>query len=231
MKPPGRLLAAGRDADIFEYAPGLVLRRSRDGRSMIQEARTMTYLRENRYPVPAVEQVSDDGLDLVMERIEGLSMVDAVAKAPWTVRRQARTLAELHIQLHDIIAPDFLPQAPVGIGTKVLHMDLHPLNVIVGPKGSCVIDWTGASAGDPAVDVALAWVLMSAGQIPATGIMVMLLSLGRALLVKAFVSHFDRTEVSEKLREAVEWKAKDPHMSDAEVTGMWKVVEHAEARH
>ena len=51
------------------------------------------------------------------------------------MRRQAATLAELHLRLHEIEAPDFLPPAPVGGGDKVLHLDLHPLNVMVGPKG------------------------------------------------------------------------------------------------
>jgi aminoglycoside phosphotransferase (APT) family kinase protein len=230
MKSPGPLLAAGRDADIFEYGPGLVLRRSREGRSMACEARTMTYLREQGYPVPAVEELSDHGLDLVMERIEGPSMVDAIARAPWTVRRQARTLAGLHIRLHAITAPDFLPLAPVGTGARVVHLDLHPLNVILGPKGPVVIDWTGAAVGDPLVDVGLAWVLMAAGQIPGNPVLGRLLAFGRSLLVTGFVSQFERAEVTRRLRNVVEWKVQDPHMSPAEVAGMWKVVERAEAR-
>lgn len=49
---PGPLSATGRDANIYEYDPGLVLRRSRAGRSMANEARTMAYLRQSGYPVP-----------------------------------------------------------------------------------------------------------------------------------------------------------------------------------
>jgi aminoglycoside phosphotransferase (APT) family kinase protein len=229
MKPPGPLLAAGRDADIYEYGPGLVLRRSREGHSMAREARTMIYLREKGYPVPAIENVSEHGLDLVMERIDGPSMVDAIAKAPWTLRRQARTLADLHIQLHHLAAPDFLPPAPVGTGGRVIHLDLHPLNVILGKKGPVVIDWPNAAAGDPLVDVGLAWVLMAAGQVPGNPLLARLLASGRALLVNGFLSHFDRDEVAHRLRQVVAWKVQDPHMSAAEVAGMWKVVEQAEA--
>jgi aminoglycoside phosphotransferase (APT) family kinase protein len=224
------LLAAGRDADIFEYAPGLVLRRSRDGRSIAHEARIMTYLQEQGYPVPAVEEVSDDGRDLVMERIEGIPMVDAIGKAPWSVRRQAKTLARLHKQLHEIAAPDFLSPAPIGQGDRVVHLDLHPLNVMLGPKGPTVIDWTGASAGEPVLDVGLAWVLMAAGQIPGSAIMAKLMGWGRALLVNGFVDEFDRREVARRLREVVTWKVRDPHMSEVEVAGMWRLVERAEAR-
>ena len=230
MKGPGPLLATGRDSDIFEYGPGLVLRRSREGNSMTMEARTMAFMRERGYPVPAVEEVSDDGFDMVMERIEGVTMVEALGKAPWTVRRQAATLADLHRRLHDIEAPDFLPAAPVGTGTKVLHLDLHPLNVMVGPKGTFVIDWPNAHRGDPDVDVGLAWLLMAAGQIPGGGAKARLLAFGRSLLVNAFVSHFDRHAVVPLLRQIVEMKSRDPHMSKAEVANMWKAVAQAESR-
>jgi len=230
MKTPGPLLAAGRDADIFDYGPGLVLRRSRDGRSIAHEARIMAYLHERGYPVPAVEEVSDDGTDLVMERIEGMSMVEAIGKAPWSVRRQAKALARLHKQLHEIAAPDFLPPAPIGQGDRVVHLDLHPLNVMLGPRGPTVIDWTNAAAGEPVLDVGLAWVLMAAGQIPGAALMAKLMGWGRALLVNGFVDEFDRREVARRLREVVTWKVRDPHMSEAEVAGMWSLVQRAEAR-
>ena len=197
---------------------------------MADEARTMAFLRAQGYPVPAVEEVSDNGLDLVMERIEGLSMVDALAKAPWMVRRQGRTLAELHHRLHRIEAPEFLGPAPIGTGDRVVHLDLHPLNVMLGPRGPTVIDWTNAAAGEPVLDVGLAWVLMAAGQIPAAALMAKLMGWGRALLVNGFVDEFDRREVGRRLREVVTWKVRDPHMSEAEVAGMWSLVERAEAR-
>ena len=190
----------------------------------------MAFLHQQGYPVPAVEELSDDGSELVMERIEGKSMVDAITSAPWSIRRQARTLADLHRRLHDIVAPDFMPAAPVGNGDRIVHMDLHPMNVMVGAKRTVVIDWTGASAGDPLVDVGVAWVLMAAGQVPTSRVMAVLLGWGRAQLVNGFVSRFDRAEVTARLRSIVEWKVRDPHMSETEVAGMWRVVEQAEAR-
>jgi aminoglycoside phosphotransferase (APT) family kinase protein len=224
------LLAAGRDADIFDYGPGLVLRRSRGGRSIAHEARIMTYLHEQGYPVPAVQEVSDDEKDLVMERIRGMSMVDAIGKAPWSVRRQGKTLARLHKQLHEIPSPDFLPRAPTGRGDRVVHLDLHPLNVMIGPRGPTVIDWTNASAGEPVLDVGLAWVLMAAGEIPESPVVAKLMGWGRSLLVNGFVDQFDRREVGRRLREVVTWKVRDPHMSEAEIAGMWKLVGRAEGR-
>jgi aminoglycoside phosphotransferase (APT) family kinase protein len=197
---------------------------------MAQEARTMSYVRDKGYPVPAVDELSDDGLELVMERIEGVSMVEAIGQAPWTVRRQAATLAELHQRLHDIEGPDFLPRSPVGTGDKIIHLDLHPLNVMVGPQGPVVIDWPNARRGNPSVDVGLAWVLMAAGQIPGNRLKAGLMAFGRTLLVNGFLSHFDRNAVAGYLRQIVDIKVTDPHMSETEIEGMWKVVEQAEAR-
>jgi aminoglycoside phosphotransferase (APT) family kinase protein len=223
-------LASGRDADIFEYGDGLVLRRSRDGRSIAGEARTMEYLHAQGYPVPAVKEVSDDGTDLVMERIDGVSMVEAIGQAPWKVRTYGKLLASLHARLHALPAPDFLRQAPVGQGDRVVHFDLHPLNVMIAPKGPVVIDWTGASIGDPDMDAGLAWVLMSAGEIPGAGLKTKVLGFGRSLLINSFTSGIDVDRVSPKLREIVTWKVLDPHMSPQEIAAMWRLVDKAETR-
>ncbi|HEV3211891.1 MAG TPA: phosphotransferase [Acidimicrobiales bacterium] len=230
MNPPGPLLAQGRDADVFEYGDGKVLRRSREGRSLIPESRTLSYLHAHGYPVPRVDEVSDDGRDLVMERVDGPTMVDAIARRPWTLRRSARLLADLHDRLHELDAPDFLAPARIGTGSKVVHLDLHPLNVLMSRTGPVVIDWTGAGAGDPDVDVAVAWVLMAAGELPrANRVRTAALGVSRRLLVSTFVSCFERGPILERLRDVVAWKVKDPHMSPSEVETMWALLARAEA--
>jgi aminoglycoside phosphotransferase len=125
----GRLIASGRDSDIFDHGGGLVLRRARDGRSLAGEARTMEYVRSCGYPVPAIDSVGDDGTSIVMERVDGPSMVDAMSRRPWSLRRHGRVLADLHRRLHDVPPPSWLPVAPVdgGAARCVLHLDLHPL--------------------------------------------------------------------------------------------------------
>jgi aminoglycoside phosphotransferase (APT) family kinase protein len=228
VRPPGRLLASGRDADIFEYGPGLVLRRSRAGTSMLAEARIMQHVRAQGYPVPAVEEVSQDGTDIVMERVDGPSMVAALGRRPWTVSRQGRVLAELHRRLHEIAGPDWLPAAPVGVGDRLIHLDLHPLNVIVGRKGPVVIDWTNAARGPAAVDVGLTWVLMAAGEIPTSRIQGALMGRARSLLVNSFLSHVDVADAEALLRQVVRWKVQDPHMSPDEQQAMWRVVQRME---
>ena len=149
MDSPGTLIASGRDADIFEYRKGTVLRRSRNGRSQVLEARSMEFVRSAGYPVPEVFEVSDDGIDLVMERISGPTMLETASNQPWRLRRFGRDLAELHLSLHNLEAPDWMPVVPFGPGDRILHLDLHPLNIILSNKGPVVIDWTNASRGIP----------------------------------------------------------------------------------
>jgi aminoglycoside phosphotransferase (APT) family kinase protein len=214
------LLGAGRDCDIFQYDEGLVLRRARDGRSIAYEARTMDYLHARGYPVPAVDEVSDDGTAIVMERIDGPSMVDALGRKPWTVPAQAAVLADLHRRLHEIDPPDFLGPAPVGSGDRLLHLDLHPLNVMISSTGPVVIDWPNAVIGDPMVDVGLAYLLTATASVAATGLKAAVVRYGRTWLTDSFLRHFDRSEVQRLLPEIAEWKSLNQNMSAEEIAAM-----------
>ena len=191
---------------------------------MALEAQTMRYLAEHGYPVPAVDELSDDGCDLVMQRIAGLSMVEVLGRSPWTVFRQADTLADLHRRLHEIPAPDFLPQSPISPGRSILHLDLHPLNVLLSPAGPVVIDWTGACVGNPNTDVALTWLMMSAGEIPGSRLRARVLGFGRSLLTDRFFRNFNRDDVVSELHAAATWKATDANLSQKEVAGLWRAA-------
>jgi aminoglycoside/choline kinase family phosphotransferase len=192
---------------------------------MAREARVMEYVRAEGYPAPRVEEVSQDGLAMVIQRIDGVDMVEAMRKRPWTIPRLGGVLAGLHERLHELAAPDWLHDAPVGQGDRLLHLDLHPLNVMMSRDGPVVIDWTAACRGDPLIDVALVWALMEAGSPPAGRLTAALLGRARAPLVKSFLRPFDMVSVKRVLGEVVAWKVQDPHMSAREQAGMWQLVE------
>jgi aminoglycoside phosphotransferase (APT) family kinase protein len=158
------LLGRGRDADVFALDGNRVLRRYRDaGRSAEREAAVMAYARSAGLPVPEVFDVQ--GADLVLERVVGPTMTAALARRPWTLAAQARVLAGLHRAVHDVPAPDWLA-GPFGGGDALLHLDLHPENVLMTADGPVVIDWTNAARGPAEVDVADAWLVVSAGSVP-----------------------------------------------------------------
>src|SRR5689334_7670878 len=100
----GSLIASGRDSDIYDFGPGKVLRRARGGRSLEREARLMEYVRARGYPVPEIHELRGGGSELVMERIDGPHLLDAVGGKPWKIRRMAGVLADLHARLHEIDA-------------------------------------------------------------------------------------------------------------------------------
>lgn len=180
----------------------------------------MEYVRKHGYPVPAVEEVSTDGTELVIERLDGVTMADALRRRPWTMRRQADVLATLHSRLHDIAAPGWVPNAPGSAGDSLLHLDLHPLNVVVTGKGPVVIDWTNACRGIAEVDVALAWVLLASGEIPVGRLRATAERLGRRTLVNSFLRHFDVAAVRIQLPDVVAWKVTDANMTDVERRAM-----------
>jgi aminoglycoside phosphotransferase (APT) family kinase protein len=152
-----KLLAAGRASEIFDLGDGRVLRRFRAGGDPERETLVMEHARRHGYPVPRVMEVTADAL--VLERIAGRTMAQELRRRPWMVRRYAASLARLQQGLHEIPAPSGL--AAVSEGDRLLHLDLHPENVILSPSGPVVIDWTNARRGDPPLDVALTWVILA----------------------------------------------------------------------
>jgi len=223
MPELGPLLAAGREDDIFAYGPDLVLCRSRRGRPMEREAKLMQYVAAHGYPAPRVHDVRAGGSELVMERIEGPTMLDVLSRRPWTFRRNAARLASLHRRLHGIRPPGWL-DGFLGGGECLVHLDLHPLNVILAPSGPVLIDGTNAKAGAGAADVALTWLLMTAAERPAAPAHALAAGVVRALFVRAFLGHFDLAPVRALLPEVAAWKCEDRNMRPAETAAMRRLA-------
>ncbi len=208
------LLAQGRDCDVFDVGDGTVLRRSRDAYDQGPEARILAHAAEHGYPVPKVHHLADEGRDLIMEKVEGPTMVQALERRPWTARAVGRQLGELHNRLHELPGPDWLPRLPAG--DRLLHFDLHPLNVILSPRGPVVIDWTNACVGEPGVDVARAWALIACADADVRGVIKLALGRVRGVLVKGFLEVAGRHEARSGLAYAAEVTLLDPHISPVE---------------
>jgi len=182
----------------------------------------MQYVAGHGYPVPHV--VSVEGRDIVMERLDGHTMLADFTKRPWRLRRHAATLAGLLDQLHEIRPVDWLTNK-LGGGDALVHLDLHPDNVMLTSRGPVVIDWSNAGRGDPYAEIADLWVLFKSAQPPASRIARSVIGLGRGLFVDMFINHFDREKLRCYLKTAAEHRSRDRNMSDLERERMRRFAE------
>ncbi|WP_030899153.1 phosphotransferase [Streptomyces sp. NRRL F-5126] len=156
---PGRLLGAGRDADVYALDDsdngGWVLRRYRSGLDASGEAEVMTYLRRHGYPVPEVRPRRDKGAvaDLVMRRLTGPTLAASLLAGDTEPREAGALLARLLRRLHAV---------PSRLGTgRILHLDLHPENVMLTGDRPMVIDWSNTEEGDPGLDRAMSALILA----------------------------------------------------------------------
>jgi tRNA A-37 threonylcarbamoyl transferase component Bud32 len=202
------LLARGRDADVFDRGDGTVLRRYRDHDVPAHEVRAMRHARSQGYPVPDIIAVS--GRDLILNRITGPTMQEVLLSESGSLSDKAAQLAELHHRLHQIAGPVWLRSR--GDGDRLLHLDLHPKNVILSPSGPVVIDWANVARGPAALDPALAIAIFvtakaNAGPEERSAI---------DAFVDAFASHFAGADIDAALPLALDLRRSDRNVTDVE---------------
>ncbi len=61
-------------------------------------------------------------------------------------------------------ALDALDELPAG--EIICHGDFHPGNVLLSDRGPILIDWTGATRGDPTADFARTRLMLQVGELP-----------------------------------------------------------------
>jgi aminoglycoside phosphotransferase (APT) family kinase protein len=148
-------IASGREADVFALDARRVLRRYRRVADVTHEAKAMAYAAGLGFPVPAVYEAH--GAEMVLERLDGPTMMQAMAAGDLELRDGAAILADLHRRLHELP-----PQSPSATGQYCLvHLDLHPENVMMTGRGPVVIDWCNATDGEADLDTALSALIMS----------------------------------------------------------------------
>jgi tRNA A-37 threonylcarbamoyl transferase component Bud32 len=143
-------IASGREADIFALDAGRVLRRYRRVTDVAGEVAVMTHVAAHGYPVPAV--YAANGSEMVLERLDGPTMAQAMAAGEMGVTDGATMLAALLERLH---------QVPPLISGSIVHLDLHPENVMLTGRGPVVIDWCNATDGEPDLDIALSALILA----------------------------------------------------------------------
>lgn len=220
--PPGPLLGRGRAADVYDLGNGRVLRRNRRGESTALEAQIMQHVHAHGYPVPEVFDA--EAGDLVMERLDGPTMLQAFGSRPWTIRRSTRMLADLHIRLEGVPLPDFELRVRSGAAEAIVHGDLHPDNVILTERGPAVIDWPNSALGPRGADAANTWVTMASAELEGGRVERTLQSWGRNYFVRSFVNRTGRTRLRAQLGAAADHKLLDRNLRPAEAQAIRALV-------
>lgn len=201
------LIGTGRDADVYAIDGTRVLRRYRNGGDVAAEADLMRYVGTHGFPVPQVFDAS--GPDLVMERVDGRPLVEAVLSGEFDPATAGNTLASLQHRLHAVP-----PRIAMNAGDRILHLDLHPHNVVVTSAGPVLIDWSNAAEGPPSLDVAVSALIVAEAALGS------FVPAGLAPAVRQMLIAFLRASGSdplEQLGRARERRRADPNLTAEEV--------------
>jgi hypothetical protein len=132
-------IAEGREAEIFAWGDGVVLRLLRNPNAQRQvawEAAAMRAAAAAGVRVPAVmETTTVDGRPgLVMERINGSDLLALVGKKPWLVFSVGALSGRLHAAMHAVVAPDALPPL-----RDVLRVRIERVSGTLGPLAASAL--------------------------------------------------------------------------------------------
>jgi Ser/Thr protein kinase RdoA (MazF antagonist) len=91
---------------------------------------------------------------MVLERLYGPTMLASLLAGSMAAAAAGTMLGDLLVRLGSIPAP-----APAG--GSLLHLDLHPDNVVLADSGPVVIDWSNATSGPSTLDVATSALILA----------------------------------------------------------------------
>ena len=198
MSRLGEPIGFGRTAEVFAHGDGRVVKLFRPGIPEIvgeREARVAALVDGAGVAAPRFMGTTriDGRLGLLYERLDGPSMLDALAHNPLAIDRLAGRFAALHHAMHAAEgsglpdqkpemrrmidrAGDLLPRPArsaalarldaLPAGRAICHGDMHPGNVLLTTGGPVVIDWMTSTCGSPAADVARTLFLLRDSGIP-----------------------------------------------------------------
>jgi aminoglycoside phosphotransferase (APT) family kinase protein len=200
-----------------------LLRADGDLQRVRREEAAMRFAADGGVDVPRVHgtQLEDGRAGLIMDRVDGPDLITLMGKRPWAVPRVARIVGQAHARMHEVVAPTDLPplrgvarakierarDLPAELATLALrtleslpdgdrlcHGDFHLGNVLLGRQGPAVIDWTDATRGDPAGDIARSCVLLrvAAVQEHMPSLLQRLQTRGRGAFVRLYLRAYRR---------------------------------------
>ena len=133
-----------------------------------QQVALLEFLREQGFPVARVVAFGlYRGKPLLAQSWLGeMTVAEALQRHPEKMATLGEAFGALHASLHTLPTQGLTGMAQLqtlpGGKVALLHLDYHPLNVLVGGESTIgVIDWDNACLGDPRADVARTLSLLS----------------------------------------------------------------------
>ncbi|WP_433434319.1 phosphotransferase [Nonomuraea sp. CA-141351] len=206
----GELLGSGRTADVYAIDGERVLRRYRIGIDARREAAVMAYVAEHGFPVPDLYPGAGPATDLMMGRLTGPTMLRALVDGGITPEEVGAVLARLLLRLHEIPA-----RASEDPGDRVLHLDLHPDNVMLTHRGPVVIDWCNSQEGPPGADCAMSAMIIAQVAVDEGDEFA---GTARAVLVALLAGLGGAMDFGEGLEQARVGRGANPTLSEREVS-------------
>ena len=162
-----------------------VLRYARTAAEQDSRLSALTAARQAGLPAPRVlADVADEtGALMVLEWLPGVPLAAFLWENLAMVGECGRRFGQLQRALHRVPAPaavwsvrpesaSFEQPIPPGLASglstppagALLHLDWHPYNVLVDADGqiSGVIDWDNSRSGEPGLDLARTWAILTA---------------------------------------------------------------------
>ncbi len=231
------LIGQGKTAEVFEWETDKILKLFRQGipKKIIEyeyESSLNIYKKLNLIPKVYKVVKMENRYGIIYERINGITMMKTIASKPWTLKREAKKLAELHkciqqevdfklsnykIKLkNDISKTDLLSNdikmnlykyiEKLDDGNVLCHGDFHPENIILTKNKQIVIDWMTATKSSPAADVARTSIIFKFGIVlEKTYIEEKIINFIRNMFYEEYLKHY--ISISEvKIEQIQQWE-------------------------
>jgi Predicted aminoglycoside phosphotransferase len=192
------LLGAGRTADVFLVEEKKVLKLYKSfisAETVEREFLVTQTAHQAGLPVPQAYEIirRQDRYGILFERIQGISLLGAIQRHPTQLIALATQLAELHVRLNSLPAPQNPPRQYDQIlsdiehsnsltaekkarivhlldalpqGEVLCHGDFHPDNVLLTDHGPIVIDWMTGTRGNACADFVRTLMIMGTSALP-----------------------------------------------------------------
>ena len=214
-------MGRGYYAEVFAYGEGRVIKLFDDGREVENaehEAQVTRVARESGIPAPDIFEVVtvNERAGIVMERIDGETMIQWGTSLPWRVYTGAKLMARLHADMHSRRGVDIPPpqeemldriQTASGVeesvkrqaierlatlpdGDSFCHGDFHPGNILMARGNPVIIDWESGTSAHPASDVAKTVVLLQSGVPLERGIRRVIIEMVRKYFLSMYLKEY-----------------------------------------